>query len=64
MMASMRENNVHFMEGLRGTLLMDEPMSKHTSWRVGGRAQYFYTPADKSDLVQLLQQLPDDLDLH
>ncbi len=52
-----------FMAGLRGRLLMDEPMSRHTSWRVGGAADYFYTPADKADLVQLLAQLPADMPL-
>ena len=52
-----------FAAGLRGRLLADEPMSRHTSWRVGGVADYFYTPADKDDLVQLLRQLPHDIPL-
>ncbi len=52
-----------FMAGLRGQLLMDEPMSRHTSWRVGGTADYFYTPADKADLVKLLAQLPASMPL-
>jgi UDP-N-acetylmuramate dehydrogenase len=34
----------------RGKLLIDEPMSKHTSWRVGGKADHYYTPADLADL--------------
>lgn len=52
-----------FMRGLRGRLLVDEPMSRHTSWRVGGTADYFYTPADKADLLQLLARLPGHLPL-
>ncbi len=44
--------------GLRGTLRQDEPMSKHTSWRVGGPAQWFYEPADVEDLAQFLKQIP------
>lgn len=43
---------------LRGTLRLKEPMSKHTSWRVGGPADRFYIPADLDDLVRYLQQLP------
>lgn len=38
----------------RGKLLIDEPMSKHTSWRVGGKADRYYTPADLTDLQAYL----------
>ncbi|HWQ95147.1 MAG TPA: UDP-N-acetylenolpyruvoylglucosamine reductase, partial [Gammaproteobacteria bacterium] len=31
---------------LRGTLRENEPMVRHTSWRVGGPAQHFFQPAD------------------
>ncbi|MBA3582785.1 MAG: UDP-N-acetylmuramate dehydrogenase [Gammaproteobacteria bacterium] len=41
--------------GLRGQVLRNEPMAKHTSWRVGGLADYFFKPADRDDLIQLLQ---------
>ncbi len=53
-----------FMHGLHGELLIDEPMSRHTSWRSGGIADYFYTPANKADLIQLLRQLPAYMSLH
>ena len=43
---------------LRGTLLLNEPMARHTSWRVGGPADRCYKPADLADLTQFLQQLP------
>lgn len=47
--------------GLRGELRHDEPMSKHTSWRVGGPADRFYIPADIADLSRfLLGLLADD----
>lgn len=36
---------------------MDEPMSRHTSWRVGGPADRYYRPADADDLAVFLQQL-------
>lgn len=45
---------------LRGELLRDEPMSQHTSWRTGGTARTFYTPADRTDLLAFLQSLPAD----
>ncbi|MGR3915148.1 MAG: UDP-N-acetylmuramate dehydrogenase [Gammaproteobacteria bacterium] len=54
----------HFMRGLRGQLRMDEPMSRHTSWRAGGAAEFFYAPADRADLLQLLRQLPPEMPLH
>lgn len=53
-----------FMKGLRGELRTAEPMSRHTSWRVGGVAEYFYTPADKADVVALLARLPRDMPLY
>jgi UDP-N-acetylmuramate dehydrogenase len=46
--------------GLRGELKFDEPMSSHTSWRVGGPADRCYTPADLDDLRQFLAGLPED----
>jgi len=47
-------------QSLRGTLLENEPMSRHTTWRVGGPAERYYQPADIADLVLFLQQLPAD----
>ncbi len=42
---------------LRGKLLQGELMSRHTSWRVGGPADYFYIPADIEDLALFLKTL-------
>ena len=36
----------------------DEPMSRHTSWRVGGPADVFYTPRDRDELAAFLAGLP------
>jgi UDP-N-acetylmuramate dehydrogenase len=44
----------HLHAPLRGTLLLDEPMSAHVSWRAGGRAERCYTPADLQDLAAFL----------
>lgn len=43
---------------LRGTLLRDESMARHTTWRVGGPADRFYMPADADDLAIFLRSLP------
>jgi len=34
-----------------------EPMSKHTSWHVGGPAELFFTPLDVADVSAFLQSL-------
>ncbi len=42
---------------IRGTLLRDEPMSRHTSLKVGGPADLYAVPADAEDLLSLITQL-------
>jgi UDP-N-acetylmuramate dehydrogenase len=49
---------------LRGRLLLSEPMSRHTSWRVGGPADRLYIPADLDDLAAFLASLPAEEVLH
>ena len=44
-----------------GELRRDEAMSKHTSWRVGGPADYFFKPASVDGLVAFLQDLGEDV---
>jgi UDP-N-acetylmuramate dehydrogenase len=43
-----------------GVLRMNEPLSKHTSWRAGGKAELFFKPADLDDLSRFLRQLEKD----
>ena len=56
-------NSAHRLQEQRGQLLIEEPMSRHTSWRVGGVAENFYIPADIDDLGLFLEQLPVDENL-
>ena len=42
---------------LRGELRRDEPLARHTTWRVGGPARRLYRPADAEDLAAFLRQL-------
>jgi UDP-N-acetylmuramate dehydrogenase len=44
-------------EQLHGELRVKEPMSKHTSWRVGGAAESFFVPTSLDDLSAFLQEL-------
>ena len=44
-------------KAVSGELREAEPMSRHTSWRVGGTADQFFIPADIADLPLFLQQL-------
>jgi len=42
------------------TLLRDEPLARHTTWRVGGPAARFHRPADRAALHAVLRALPAD----
>jgi UDP-N-acetylmuramate dehydrogenase len=39
----------------------NEPMSRHTSWHVGGPAEVFFNPRDRMDLAAFLRSLPEDV---
>ena len=41
----------------RGRILEQEPMARHTTFRVGGPARYFITPATKRELAGLVRYL-------
>ncbi len=43
---------------LRGKLMRNASLARHTSWRAGGRADVLYVPADRDDLAALLRQMP------
>ena len=45
---------------LEGRVRRSEPMSRHTSWHVGGPADLFFTPLDVTDLAKFLQSLDHD----
>ncbi|MDR3580534.1 MAG: UDP-N-acetylmuramate dehydrogenase [Oryzomonas sp.] len=44
---------------IRGQLLYNEPMSRHTSLRVGGAADLYAEPEDADDLLTLVRALKD-----
>lgn len=49
---------------LRGPLRLDEAMSRHTTWRVGGPAERFFQPADRDDLACFLAAAPESEPLY
>ncbi|HEX9877504.1 MAG TPA: UDP-N-acetylmuramate dehydrogenase [Gammaproteobacteria bacterium] len=50
-------------EGMTLKLKHDEPMSLHTSWRVGGPADTFFEPASVEELQRFLAEQAGDLPL-
>lgn len=51
----------HKPAAVRGIVHHGEPLSRHTSWRVGGLADRWFEPADRADLIAFVQQLlPDE----
>jgi UDP-N-acetylmuramate dehydrogenase len=47
-----------------GRVVHNEPMSRHTSWHVGGPAETFFEPRDAEDLAAFLHGLPAGTPLH
>jgi UDP-N-acetylmuramate dehydrogenase len=41
-------------KGLKGKVIRDEPLKKHTSFKIGGRAKFFILPRDTGDLKLLI----------
>ena len=44
--------------------LRNEPLRKHTSWRVGGPADLYYEPTSVKDLQRMLADLDEDMPVH
>ena len=48
----------------QGELLEQEPMARHTTWRVGGPARRYYRPCSLDDLSLFLQDQPEGEVIH
>lgn len=55
---------VKHVHSISGKLLLNEPMARYTSWRVGGKADQLYIPAGLDDLSAFLQGLSADEPVH
>ncbi|WP_417669925.1 UDP-N-acetylmuramate dehydrogenase [Roseibium sp.] len=51
----------NLVEGIRGKLTANQPLSAVTWFRVGGPAQLLFQPADEDDLAAFLAKLPEDI---
>lgn len=54
------ESSYRVRKNCRGVIKYNEPLAQYISWRVGGKADLLYRPADLDDLKQFLFQLSDD----
>lgn len=45
------------LSNFRGEIRLNEPMSRHTSFRIGGPADFFVVPLDREDLSNLIREL-------
>ena len=45
---------MNWLKSLKGKIRFNEPLSQHTTFRIGGVARLFYQPRDFSDLRQLI----------
>jgi UDP-N-acetylmuramate dehydrogenase len=50
-------NSIALQSGQSGQVRENEPMSKHTSWRLGGPADIYYTPDSVDGLCRFLREL-------
>ena len=48
----------------KARVLYGEPMSRHTSWRVGGPADVYFKPRSREELVDFLRRLDADTPVH
>lgn len=55
--APLKDLRCYAVTNVKGELLANEAMSKHTSLRVGGPARIFYRPLDRNDLANFLSKL-------
>jgi UDP-N-acetylmuramate dehydrogenase len=56
--------NLALQPEFQARVLRHKPMSRHTSWRVGGPADCYFTPHDRDDLAAFLRSLPADTPLY
>jgi UDP-N-acetylmuramate dehydrogenase len=56
--------NVAMERNFSSRVRHDEPMSRHTSWHVGGPAEIFFAPADREDLAAFLPTVAAGVPIH
>ena len=64
MIAAERNNGLPDPAALLERQRRNEPMSRHSSWRAGGPAEFYFRPADRAELVAYMQALPATTPIH
>ena len=49
---------------INGQLKLNEPLSRYTTWRIGGEAECFYKPENEIDLQRMLKIIPEYTVIH
>jgi UDP-N-acetylmuramate dehydrogenase len=57
--AFMSEGSLMLDAEFEARVKRNEPMSRHTSWHVGGPADVYFSPRDRADLLEFLATLPE-----
>lgn len=47
---------MNWWKGLKGKVLLNEPLNKHTTFKIGGPAKFFIRPKDPGDLKLLIER--------
>ncbi|MBO67181.1 MAG: UDP-N-acetylenolpyruvoylglucosamine reductase [Acidiferrobacteraceae bacterium] len=63
-MSSLSTKSEISFDMIQGSVLLNELMSRHTSWRVGGPVDYWFVPSDKRDLSRFLNILPIEIPIY
>ena len=56
--------SVEISQEFASRIRRDEPMSRHTSWHVGGPAEVFFNPRNRKELAAFLKALPGEVPIH
>jgi len=48
---------MNWLRGLKGRLRFNEPLYRHSSFRIGGKAKFWYEPKDTADLRNLIRKI-------
>lgn len=49
-----KEKRRSILKAVKGKVLFNEPLNKHTTFKIGGRAEIWLEPLDKTDLLEAL----------
>src|SRR4029077_16804428 len=56
--------NVALSHELDARVRRNEPLSRHTSWHVGGPAEVYFNPRDRDDLTSFLRHLEPNVPIY